>query len=73
MKKVLVIGSNSFSGSDFIDLLLEKSIDDLDFSVLKDGCPATMRSKAPPDRASTAAGSPVSMRQEADGWIFEDL
>ncbi len=25
MKKVLVIGSNSFSGSDFIDLLLEKS------------------------------------------------
>ena len=24
MKKVLVIGSNSFSGSDFIDLLLEK-------------------------------------------------
>jgi len=26
MKKVLVIGSNSFSGSDFIDLLLEKEI-----------------------------------------------
>ena len=24
MKKVLVIGSNSFSGSDFIDLLLER-------------------------------------------------
>lgn len=26
MKKVLVIGSNSFSGSDFVDLLLEKGI-----------------------------------------------
>jgi dTDP-glucose 4,6-dehydratase len=26
MKKVLVIGSNSFSGSDFIDLLLEKNV-----------------------------------------------
>ena len=24
MKKVVVIGSNSFSGSDFIDLLLDK-------------------------------------------------
>ena len=25
MKTVLVIGSNSFSGSDFVDLLLEKN------------------------------------------------
>lgn len=29
MKKVLVIGSNSFSGSDFIDLLLEKGVYDV--------------------------------------------
>ena len=26
MKKVLIIGSNSFAGSDFIDLLLDKKL-----------------------------------------------
>ncbi len=34
MKKILVIGSNSFSGSDFIDLLLEKNMKKLDYQVI---------------------------------------